>query len=146
MFRSHLTSRSIGWRLGVAAIACACLLGQVSALAHRVLVRHVTCAEHGESVHLGSVSGDGARQGSSLDRGVPEPVPRIADSSTVAADDHEHCSVLVFRSLTPRSQPDQALGPGPIFLGLDLPRDAVLGPVIAPYLVAPKTSPPRSAS
>src|SRR5687767_6108434 len=39
------------WRRWVVLAAVACLVGQTSSLAHLILVRHATCAEHDALVH-----------------------------------------------------------------------------------------------
>jgi hypothetical protein len=145
MLRGTWGLRGSKRRLGVAVIAYACLLAQVSALAHRALVQHVTCAEHGESVHLradtAAAVGSQATLGSFASAGW---VARVGTVPVAAADEHDHCSGAAFRNLTHRSYLDPTVGPGPCADGVDFPSAVVAASAVAPYRLAPKTSPPRA--
>ena len=129
-------------RLDLVAIACACLLGQVSSLAHRVLVRHVICAEHGESVHVRS---QGARAADSEAGGLAQR-PTVVNGPSVRPDGHDHCSLAGTRSSNPQPPPDSVPGPEPLLACAGEVSDAAPGRVVPHYLVAPKTSPPVSTS
>jgi hypothetical protein len=128
------------WRWGVSAIAVLCLLGQTATLADRMLVQHATCAEHGESVHVAA----GAGVSSGPARGAEKPA--LAAAVVEEGEQHEHCAAAHTRSATPQLVPEGIVGqlsPGQV----DLPaRDAVPTPAVAAYVIAPKTSPPRTAS
>jgi hypothetical protein len=128
------------WRWRVSAIALLCLLGQTSTLAHRLLVQHATCTEHGESVHVTAVvSVSPAPTG-----GTEQPA--FGTAVVEEADQHEHCSAADTRGATPRLFPDQAAESLPSHPVALPPRDADLGSAVAAYLIAPKTSPPRTVS
>jgi hypothetical protein len=131
-------------RVGVAVFAYACLLAQVSTFVHRALVQHVTCAEHGEAVHVAaqSRSGDladnsGLRPSSTLAR-----LPRAFGVTTTVADDHDHCAAALSPSVKAPSPPHQGTGPAATFLGVNSPSPRVDGTDVDTYLIAPKTSPP----
>jgi hypothetical protein len=150
MFRCRLTSRSIRSRLRVAAISFACLFAQMSALAHQMLVPHAKCAEHGDSVHvvldgvvdralhgaLGAFQNDGAD--------ARQPV--VAGGSVVDAAEHGHCSVAGFRNATIRFLHGPVLVPDAGGVSSNDRRDADSGPAVAPYVLAPKTSPPHRST
>lgn len=127
------------WGWGVSAIALLCLLGQTSALMHQVLVQHATCAEHGESVHVAAptraAAGAAVAEQPGFDVAVVEEAER-----------HEHCAGADTRGATPRLVPDQAgeLVPPRALAPPSLA--TVLVPAVAAYVIAPKTSPPRTAS
>lgn len=137
--RARTGGRRPSWRWGVSAIALLCLLGQTSALAHRVLVQHVTCAEHGESIHVSPASAAAVPA-----RGV-EP-PAFAATVVEEAERHEHCAAADTRGATPRLVPDETAGPVPAGALVPPARASGVGPAVAAYVIAPKTSPPRTAS
>lgn len=129
--------RRLPWRGHVVAVAIACLLGQVSTMAHRALVQHATCAEHGESVHVvaapmvaAPASGEAALQVALADEG----------------DQHEHCAAGDSRASAPRLVPDPASEQVCSRTFTLLATEAGLRAAVPPYLIAPKTSPPRRAS
>lgn len=136
-------------RVGVAAIAYVCLLAQLCAFGHRALVRHVTCAEHGESVHVAAASeSDAAAASMAGDRastGAAGSSARLAEAPELVADEHDHCSVVLSRALTAQSPIETGPAPVPGGVGLDNPRAIAPDAGTATYLVAPKTSPPRRA-
>jgi hypothetical protein len=127
-------------RWGVSAIALLCLLGQTSTLAHRLLVQHAACAEHGDSVHVAAaVNVSPART-----RGAEQPA---FDAAVVEeADQHEQCAAADTSGATPRWLPEQARDLLPSRPLAEPSREAELGSAVAAYLIAPKTSPPRTAS
>lgn len=114
-------------------------LGQV---AHFVLVPHAICSEHGELLELTPAAVSGAsRQATSDDGGAGFTSPEGLAS-------HDHCEVWL------RAPREQLVPPRPALL---LPARVTLArteldcvamdvaATCAPLLVAPKTSPPRSA-
>ena len=142
--------RRLAWRGRVVVVALACLLGQTSALMHRVLVQHATCAEHGESVHVAAASGPSSRAGAASqgDQGDQGDSQRSVLSAALVedADQHEHCAAADSRSSTPRLVPDRTFEPVPVRTFTLLATDAGLRSDVASYLIAPKTSPPHAAS
>ncbi len=137
----------------MALIACACLVAQVSALAHRVLVQHVTCVEHGESAHA-HIRGTGSPGEMGVADGAASSFAftsfdgwraRLTSVPALTADEHDHCSVVAFRHSRPDENPDWIPAPGLCSDQVGDLREFVAGPVVATYLVAPKTSPPRRA-
>lgn len=149
MSRGTSLVRLTGRRFSLAVIACACLLGQVSALAHRVLVQHVTCAEHGETVHLRTGSASGAAPSANGQRAaLPDGerfVSRASSLPIAVADGHDHCSVAASRSLVTQARLDGAGRLMPCLGRVDATGEATAGLVVATYRLAPKTSPPRRA-
>lgn len=134
--------RRAAWRGFAPAVALLALLGQTSALLHRALVQHATCAEHGESVHVAAAANT--------------PVPAFslgedhadlsAPADEVSADHHEHCAAADNRAATTRLVPDQSTALLPAGALTTPMHAAAPGTAVAAYLIAPKTSPPRSAS
>jgi hypothetical protein len=119
------------------------LLGasQAAAWLHAASVSHVTCLEHGESVHGAASATDAERQapdadGTSRTQAAPE-----------AAESHDHCTsgaLLRWRDVAltaPATTGQLTVSERP------LPRVATheAAPASVVYLLAPKTSPPRSA-
>jgi hypothetical protein len=112
---------------------------QGSAWLHASVVSHVTCLEHGESIHAAEGRTPGLAAGSRVE------APSLS-ADPVAAAGHDHCAggaLLRWRDVA-----------------IDAPTGAVPLPPVAPppapppapaaascavaYVVAPKTSPPRS--
>lgn len=136
-----MKGRAIGRRGGVALVTFACLLGQLSSVAHGVLVRHVICAEHGESIHLRSIAAGRVDSVAQLEGRVARARAAVP---VAEADEHDHCSLVASRNLRPQSTEDFTTGPA--FVGssvVDL-RELVAIPIIPAYLIAPKTSPPKA--
>lgn len=112
------------------------VVGQASTVAHRLLVQHVSCPEHGESIHV--------------DQREPPELIRVGlgrelrDSRTAAMDHgHEHCLV----SLSRRESVAEAVsgrlalpGAGPTCVRFD--HSCESGSGLALLLLAPKSSPP----
>jgi hypothetical protein len=124
---------------GVAALlAVVALAGQVSSFAHLVLVRHVTCAEHGELVELGrehaTASAAPTRQASAT----------VAAAAAESGHGHEHCLIAPMRRDRLAASAPAALDSAHIdaygTIGV-LVADAV-PPPIAVIFLAPKNSPP----
>ena len=130
-------------RPGIALVAYACLLAQVSTFAHHVLVQHVTCAEHGEAVHVAALAHSADVQSLSSSRAsLP---PRASGVPASVADDHDHCSIVLSSSLRAPSRPYAGVGPAVSCLPVTIPSSRVSGTGVDTYLIAPKTSPPGRA-
>jgi hypothetical protein len=134
--------RRAAWRSSVPVVALLALVGQTSALLHRALVQHATCAEHGESVHLAAVANPSV---SLPGMGAEHPDLSAAVDETVP-DHHEHCAAADTRSPATRLVPDRCTQLLPAGTAPVAVCDQAVGTAVASYLIAPKTSPPRSAS
>lgn len=114
---------------------------QGSAWVHAAIVAHVTCLEHGESIHaLKTARGDA---------GPREAVGGTArlTGAEAAATAHEHCAggaLLRWRDVG-LSAPAASAAPSALAPQLASPTDARRLTATAVYLVAPKTSPPFAA-
>jgi hypothetical protein len=115
------------------AVALVVLLGQAAAFVHGAATPHVTCLEHGESVHI-PVGHPGAH------------TPATAGISVAAAADeaelhgHEHCGVQAQRSATAADAARDASAA--IFAPAPHVALAALPPPRHLLRLAPKTSPP----
>lgn len=113
------------------------LLCQAAAWVHAAAIPHVTCAEHGESVHL-----DAQGAASSPPRGDAS-APTLAEAPEEAtAHAHEHCNLQGHRTATtsPPALTDvvaESLAPAS-------PATAAPPAAVALLFLAPKTSPPRT--
>lgn len=122
-------------------VATFCLLGQLSTLAHNILVRHATCAEHGELVHQSTAPG-ATKAISAARRDVA--VRASAADDQAEGHGHEHCLVLAHGR--GHVGLDGASAPATV----EPPEYQAVAPVAAParaashtvYRLAPKTSPP----
>jgi hypothetical protein len=132
-------SRRVHIRSFLRAVAAGCLLAQLAGLSHMLLVRHVTCAEHGELVHA-----DGAVDEASTDVQADAADVRAAGDRP-ARDEHEHCAVAagrhepasVRRRAEVASTPDRPTSPPQrIERNVDAHSNWAL------HLLAPKSSPP----
>jgi hypothetical protein len=114
------------------AVAAVVLLCQAAAWVHVAATPHVTCLEHGESVHLapGAASHDAER----LSLSTPRP-----ESTTHA---HEHCGLQGQRttSATAPTRVHARVG----FAVAPLPAPAPTPLALRLLRLAPKTSPPRA--
>jgi hypothetical protein len=111
------------------------LLCQAAAWVHAA-TPHVTCAEHGESVHLASANHAAARP-------VPtEASPTVVAAAEVDAHGHDHCGLQGQRT-TSAGSPSPASSAATF-----APALALIAPETKPPLqllrLAPKTSPPRA--
>jgi len=118
-------------RLGAAVVAAAVLLCQATAWVHAA-TPHVTCLEHGESVHL---------TGEAAALPVDGPAQAIAPAEATAHE-HEHCSLQGQRATS-------APAPHPTFaraglVAIAAPALPFAPPVVGLLRLAPKTSPPRA--
>ena len=147
MRRGFVTRRSTEWRLGAALVAVACLVGHLNVLAHQLLVRHATCVEHGESVHVVSPTPPGPIDGRYGQVAPPSDRSETqATNASVFVEEHEHCSIPLSRHLATRSAHAHVVGAGPPLVPANGLRTDVRGAVVQRYVIAPKTSPPRLAS
>ena len=136
--RASFNSPSGRW--AAFAIVVLCVTGQLATVAHRVLVQHVVCVEHGESVHLRAVAPGSARAVSPTADALARA--SIADATAVGVEDHEHCSLAASRTAPTTHLSVQTFVPPADDARWIAPRLRPPGPSRAPYLVAPKTSPP----
>lgn len=127
-------------RSGTALIAALCLLVQVTATLHLVLVRHAVCPEHGDIVHADSSRE--AHTGPTIGGAQATQIRSWSGTDeTVDADDH--CQLLGERRDLTRAT---ALVVAVDAVATDV---AARAPGAAPtvsrplYLLAPKVSPPR---
>jgi hypothetical protein len=139
--RASAGGRRLAWRGHLIVVAVACLLGQTSTLVHRTLVQHVTCAEHGDTVHVSAPARPLPLLASATVEG-----PGLTAAVAEEADLHEHCAAADSRSAAPRLAPDRALEAVPAQARTIPCAEADLRPAVASYLIAPKTSPPHAAS
>jgi hypothetical protein len=108
------------------------LLCQATAWVHAAATPHVTCVEHGESVHLAPGVAD--HHGDGLAVSAPRP------ESTAHA--HEHCNLQGQRS-TSATAPVRTSASASL-VDASVPAAADVTPALRLLLLAPKTSPPRA--
>ncbi len=130
-------------RVGFALVAYVCLLAQVSTFAHRAIVQHVTCAEHGEAIHVTTLASFAELAPSMSSRPV---LPCASGVPAIVADNHDHCSVALSPSVKAPLQPRQGVNPAARFLARNGVCPRVRGTAVDTYLIAPKTSPPVRAA
>ena len=133
-----LRTRSSGWRgRAVAAVSAALYLaGLLLTLGHQAEVTHLTCAEHGEPVHLAATVGPATPSTEEARLGPGE--------LAAALHDHDHCAVAATSRV---GRP--AAGLGARLLAVAPRRRALPSPVVTAvvqppllFRLAPKTSPP----
>jgi hypothetical protein len=122
----------------------ALLAGQASTIVHSMVVEHERCREHGELVHRVLVPGESAAADGPA-TGADARRPRLG-AATVEEHGHDHCLSMIDRrdGLRPPQRPALAMAatPRPPMV----PAAALARPVRgALILLAPKTSPPRTA-
>jgi hypothetical protein len=114
------------------------LAGQVSSFAHLVLVRHVTCAEHGDMIEVGrerAIVATAYRQA---------PTEVVGAASRADTHGHEHCLIAPMRrdrlaAGTPASFDSAHVD---AYGTIGVVGDDGVAPPIAPIVLAPKNSPP----
>jgi len=125
-------------RVVASVLATLALAGQVTSFAHLVLVRHVTCAEHGELVEVGR------------DHASAKPTEQrhatnvVTAASTADVHGHDHCLIA------PMRRDRIAAGAPASFDSIHIDAYRTIGviaadeiaPPIAVILLAPKNSPP----
>jgi hypothetical protein len=126
----------------VLALALGCLTGQLSGLAHWLVVPHETCPEHGELVH-----GDAAPAELERPSGARAETPLLrAAKSPAGAHGHDHCIVSLLRHATaPASRPYVPAHVEPPRVAARLAHEDAPLALVPLFLIAPKNSPPASA-
>ncbi|MGZ6235496.1 MAG: hypothetical protein ACXVGO_14805 [Mycobacterium sp.] len=122
-----------------AALAVVALAGQLSSFAHLVLVRHVTCAEHGDMIEVGH---ERALVATAARRHAPATV--VGNASEADSHGHEHCLIA------PMRRDRLAVGTPISFDSAHIDAYGTIGrvgadeiaPPIAIVVLAPKNSPP----
>jgi hypothetical protein len=122
----------------LALVSLLCVLAQAGALLHMVLVRHQTCAEHGELVHARAVTGSPA--------GRETAGPSVAPVDEPASDgDADHCLLFAVARAQGAAAPDPVVGAVPRPTTRSWPPAAPPAPRVHERLrLAPKTSPPST--
>jgi len=123
----------------------ALLAGQVSTIVHSMVVEHQRCREHGELVHRVLAPGESAASDVPA-TGVETHRPRLGAATAGEGHGHDHCLSITNRrdGLRPPGRPALAIAPAPAppMAPAVAPAHCVRGALI---LLAPKTSPPRTA-
>jgi len=135
-------SRWRATRVTSAALALLCLAAQLSSLAHLALVRHVTCAEHGEAVDAPESQQPGANAWNFKQQPAHGATASSGDRPELQS--HEHCALAENRNAWALVVPEAisvssvarstAIAPPHVHIGSLSPS--------ALCLLAPKTSPP----
>lgn len=142
---SALRGRGRAPRAVLVLVSMLCLASHVGALLHLVLVRHQTCAEHGELVHAGHAGLPGAV--TSLAEGTTRATAVTTGATSTELAEEDHCLVLA------AAPAHGTCGPTETVVITDPP--AVSEPSILPtwapparerLRLAPKTSPPAVTS
>ena len=137
----HPARRQRRSRTAVAA-AVLCLLAQVFATVHLVVVRHEVCADHGEVVHAGGDHGD-APAGAAGTGDATIQARAAADAGH--GDDDDHCRLLTERRAAGGGgSPSLHATPGVIEAKAAMP-ESLPARTSALYRLAPKISPPHAA-
>jgi hypothetical protein len=128
---------------GVRHISRILLAIQVLSLGHLLLVRHVTCPQHGDIIHAHSAELSSPVQ--SVER--PTSLPGAALAAPVAVDgDHDHCQVCTESNRRFAVLPPATPVLGDVTLAISTPRpdwDEVFAPIDLIRL-CPKSSPPTA--
>jgi hypothetical protein len=128
---------------GVRLVSRILLAIQVLSLGHLLLVRHVTCPQHGDVIHLAHpIEASTAAR----DAGQPGSLRTVAASPVAIEGDHDHCLVC-----TETNRRFAILAPAaPVLLHVTVVtsapppgRDAVFAPIDL-LLLSPKSSPPAA--
>jgi hypothetical protein len=133
----RMLSRHRALRQFAAVLAAVALVGQVASFAHLVLVRHVTCAEHGELIEVG-------HERTIVATVAHKNVAAVNATSPREVHGHDHCL------LAPLRRDRAALGAPTSLDALHVDAYGTIGhvanreipPPIAVLLLAPKSSPP----
>lgn len=113
------------------------------AFGHRVLVPHVTCAEHGEAIHGASAArAVGGAVWTSRGDGHRAAITALPVAST---DEHEHCSVALSRAVISHGAPVPGAALPAADSGFTHRLPVVDAAAVQTYVIAPKTSPPSVA-
>lgn len=128
-----ISSRRREQRAGAAFVAAVVLLCQAAAWVHAAAIPHVTCLEHGESVHLATPG-----QQTAADEGVTVAAAPTED----AAHAHEHCNLPGHR--TTRTPTPALAEVAATFVVATAPVAPPARQAVCILRLAPKTSPPRA--
>ncbi|HEX3867107.1 MAG TPA: hypothetical protein VHV78_10150 [Gemmatimonadaceae bacterium] len=126
---------------GFAAIlAVVALAGQLASFAHLVLVRHVTCAEHGELVEIGR------DQSTVAVRSQRPAASTVGDASQTETHGHEHCLLAPMRRDRLAASATAAFDVARFDTDPTISRapDVAVSPAVAVIVFAPKNSPPHA--
>jgi hypothetical protein len=127
------TLRPAQHRARAAFVAAIVVLCQAAAWVHAAAIPHVTCVEHGESVHLPA-------------QGKAAPLEGVATAATpdddATAHAHEHCNLQGHRT-TQAKAPELGDADASFVAAAAPPAEAAHQAVRLLHL-APKTSPPRT--
>ena len=126
-------------RLLATALAFVAIVGQLSSFAHLGLVRHVTCAEHGELIEVGHNQPRAA-----MAPAAEQATAVLTASSSSDTHGHDHCL------LAPMRRDRAMLGTPTVLDSTHVGAYGTIGrfpvsevpPAIAVILLAPKNSPP----
>lgn len=138
--RNRAGQRGIRYLAGF--IATVCLLSQSSGIAHNLLVRHATCAEHGEIIHpSGDVPSVG---GSTTEVAAHAVLGGAGESQSTKGHGHDHCLAVA------RGRGHVGLRAVAATVTTDRPAEAIVAfeaglrgsDSYALYRLAPKNSPP----
>lgn len=143
MLRRLLVYRGRSHRRLAVMLALLCLLGQLSNLAHLLLVQHTTCPQDGELVHHATVvaADREARSAAGADQ---VPLGSLAQGAPQERA-HDHCLTSTQRrsaGLCPPLHPTGVIAPTTASVPSHADRRAS-HPGIALLRLAPKSSPPR---
>jgi hypothetical protein len=130
-------SRHRSLRCLAGALATLALVGQLASFAHLVLVRHVTCAEHGELIEVGHERALAVAT-------AHADSPGIATAATGQAHGHDHCLLAPMRRDRVALGAPHALDCAHVdaFGTIGRVGARLIPPPIAVILLAPKSSPP----
>ena len=129
-------------RFAAAALSVLCFSAQLTSLAHLALVRHVTCAEHGEAVDAPHSREPGAHGGNFATQPVHGAMASSSDQSE--SESHDHCPLAENRNAWALVVPDAIAVSCAAQATAIAPPHAYFGSISpsALCLLAPKTSPP----
>jgi hypothetical protein len=127
-------------RAGGGLLAALLALAPASSVLHNLVVRHGTCAEHGEPVDLTA-----AAAAPDADWSHAAATAHLAPGAPAAEHEHEHCAVAAHaRENASPPRPTVTLLSPPALATETIPLPVLThGP--APLLLAPKHSPPSCA-
>jgi hypothetical protein len=121
-------------------VAAVVLLCQAAAWVHAAAIPHVTCVEHGESVHLRAHPSMTKAAVSPGDAGAGPAL--TAATSELDAHAHDHCGLRGQRTTSAAAPAHDASVAS--FAPTPLPAVPDGRPVLRLLRLAPKTSPPRA--
>lgn len=125
-------------------VAALCLFSQLSHVAHMILVRHATCAEHGELIHVDEGRSVAAEhQGFVHDEATSSYSVTATTPAEAQSHDHDPCYVLSQRESASLPPADAVVPTGARMPSMLLGEGSLQAPsASALYWLAPKNSPP----